>query len=143
VSASFFVVLLPSSASTAEKNLNQESDLSGWMPFSQEILENSLREGRSVFVDGTAAWCATCQINELAVLDRPDVRTLLDGLRIVRLRADYTRPSAAIRSWLASVNRAGLPVYVLYRPNRPPYLFPELLTDGNFTKLIPSLVETR
>ena len=92
-------------------------------------------------VDATAAWCATCQVNEWTVLNRPDVQAILDRLGIVLLRADYTRPDPAILRWLASVNRAGLPVYALYRPGRLPYLFPELLTDGNFTKALPGLLD--
>jgi len=109
---------------------------SGWQDFSPTALAQALAAGRPVLVDATAAWCATCQVNELAVLDRADVTALFDRLGLVRLRADYTRPDPVIRAWLASVNRAGLPVYALYRPGRDPYLFPELLTDDNFTRVL-------
>ncbi len=64
----------------------------GWQPFSQAALDESLASGRPVFVDGTAAWCATCQVNEAAVLNRADVRALFDRLNVVSLQADYTRP---------------------------------------------------
>ena len=40
----------------------------GWLPFSQEEVERTLAEGRPVFVDFTAAWCLTCQVNERVVL---------------------------------------------------------------------------
>jgi thiol:disulfide interchange protein DsbD len=106
----------------------------GWRAFSQQALDEALASGKSVLVDATAAWCATCQVNELAVLHRPDVKALFDQLGLVLLRADYTRPDPAIRDWLKSVNRAGLPVYALYRPGTAVFLFPELLTDENFTK---------
>lgn len=112
----------------------------GWTAFSPEALERTLAEGKPVLVDATAAWCATCQVNELAVLNRPDVRALMEDLGLVLLRADYTLPDPTIHRWLASVDRAGLPVYALYRPGRPVYLFPELLTDGNFTSQLAALV---
>jgi thiol:disulfide interchange protein DsbD len=114
----------------------------GWEPFSAAALEKDLASGRPVLVDATAAWCATCQVNELAVLDRPDVQALLERQGIVRIRADYTRPDSAIQRWLTSVGRAGLPVYVLYRPGQPPYFFPELLTDDTFTRVIEDLAKS-
>jgi len=102
----------------------------GWMPYTSGIIEQSLAEGKTVFVDATAAWCATCQVNELAVLDRPETAASFDQWGVVRVRADYTRPDPAIRDWLASVGRAGLPVYALYQPGTPVHLFPELLGPG-------------
>jgi len=104
----------------------------GWTEYSPQALESALAQGRTVFVDGTAAWCATCQVNEWTVLDTPEVQAAFERLGIVRLRADYTRPNPEVRAWLASVNRAGLPVYGLYRPGLPVVLFPELLTKGEF-----------
>jgi len=115
------------------------SPTNGWQSFSFQALNQAREAGRPVLVDATAAWCATCQVNELAVLDRPDVTALLERQGVVRLRADYTRPDPAIRDWLTGVNRAGLPVYALYRPGRPVYLFPELLTDDNFTRVFENL----
>jgi thiol:disulfide interchange protein DsbD len=102
----------------------------GWVPYTPQAIQNALSQGQSVFVDATAAWCATCQVNEVTVLDRPDVTALFDQLGIVRIRADYTRPDPAIRDWLTSVDRAGLPVYALYRPGQPVYLFGELVGPG-------------
>ena len=112
-----------------------------WQSFSPGVLTEARATGRPVLVDATAAWCATCQVNELAVLDRPDVGQLFDKLKVIRIRADYTRPDPAIHGWLTSVGRAGLPVYALYVPGKPVYLFPELLTDGNFTSALPALVQ--
>jgi thiol:disulfide interchange protein DsbD len=109
---------------------SQTAVKAGWLPFAPGLVEQSLGEGKPVFVDATAAWCATCQVNEAAVLDRPETTAMFDRFGIVRVRADYTRPDPAIRDWLASVNRAGLPVYALYRPGKPVYLFGELLGPG-------------
>jgi len=135
LAGSIFVVQSPT---TQHNSVVKSSE--GWRPFSKNALEQALSEGKPVLVDATAAWCATCQVNELAVLGRPEVRQRMDQWGIVRLRADYTRPDPAIQTWLASVNRAGLPVDALYRPGKPPYLFPELLTDANFTALLPGLL---
>jgi thiol:disulfide interchange protein len=117
-----------------------EARLPGWVAFSTQALAEARAQGKAVFVDATADWCATCQVNEAAVLLRPDVAELFERRGIVRMRADDTRPNLDIEGWLAAVGRAGLPVYALYGPGRdsgsPPELFPELLTDDNFTRVI-------
>jgi len=136
---SFLLIWMPE-ATDSPPRLGQPLE-AGWRPFSALAVQTAVAEGHPVLVDATAAWCATCQINELAVLGRADVRAQLDRLGVVRLRADYTVPDPSIRSWLASVHRAGLPVYALYRPGLEPYLFPELLTDDNFTRALPRLLD--
>jgi thiol:disulfide interchange protein DsbD len=105
-------------------------------------LRKALDEGRPVFVDGTAAWCATCQVNEWNVLGKKDVLAAMERRGVVLLRADFTRPSPVVEAWLISVARAGLPAYALYVPGRAPYLFPELLLQAPFleqlNRLLPS-----
>ena len=128
-----FATGLASSAPTAVP-----APKAGWTEYSPQALESALAQGRPVFVDATAAWCATCQVNEWAVLDTPEAGAAFERLGVVRLRADYTRPNPEVRAWLASVNRAGLPVYALYTPGRPVYLFPELLTKGDFLRALES-----
>jgi len=118
---------------------NRTRSAEGWQSFSPSTLAEALADNRPVLIDATAAWCATCQVNELAVLGKADVKALFQRLDLVLLRADYTRPDPVIREWLKSVNRGGLPVYALYRPGYPLYLFPELLTDDNFTRVLESL----
>jgi len=112
----------------------------GWVPYSTEALARLTAEGTPVFVDGTAAWCATCQVNEWGVLGRADVRRLFGDRGVVLMRADDTRPNPEVEDWVAAVGRAGLPVYALYRPGRPVVLFPELLTDANFVDRLPALL---
>jgi len=123
-------------ALTALVAIPTRSDLPpGWRAFSPRVLSQALAEGRTVFVDGTAAWCATCQVNEVAVLNRPEVAAAFEARGILRLRADDTVPNPEVEAWLASLGRAGLPVYALYRPGKPVYLFPELLT-GDFSSIM-------
>jgi thiol:disulfide interchange protein DsbD len=81
-----------------------------------------------VFVDFTAAWCVTCQVNKRLVLARDDVVAAFRARGVELVRADWTRRDDEISRALAALGRNGVPVYVLYRPGRAPVLLPELLT---------------
>jgi thiol:disulfide interchange protein len=102
-----------------------------WQPWSVSVQQAARSKGQPVFVDFTAAWCITCQVNKSAVLNQPDMLALFKNKNVLLLRADWTRPDAAIATELSNLGRSGLPVYALYLPgNQPPLLLPELLTTS-------------
>jgi thiol:disulfide interchange protein len=103
---------------------------SGWEPYSRAAIEQYRAQGRPVFVDFTARWCLSCQVNERAVLDQGDVRRRLHGSGIVLVRADWTKRDEAIASALNELGRDGVPTYVLYLPGQPAMVLPEVLTPG-------------
>ncbi|MGE5089214.1 MAG: protein-disulfide reductase DsbD family protein [Candidatus Levyibacteriota bacterium] len=98
-----------------------------WLPYSEAQVAKLTGEGRTVFVDFTAAWCVTCQVNERFVLHRPEVREEFKRRGVVLMRADWTRRDPEITRSLAALGRSGVPVYALYRQGRPPQLLPEIL----------------
>ena len=101
-----------------------------WAPFSPELVAKYRAEGRPVFVDFTASWCLSCQVNERVVLNRDDVRNRLKTSGVALVRADWTRHDETIAQTLASLGRDGVPTYALYPadPQAPPVLLPEVLT---------------
>jgi thiol:disulfide interchange protein DsbD len=100
-----------------------------WLPWSEQAVRAALAEGTSVFVDFTAAWCVTCQVNKRLVLDSQPIAQRFAALGVQRLRADWTRRDPAITAALTSLQRSGVPVYALYEPQRAaPTLLPEVLT---------------
>jgi thiol:disulfide interchange protein DsbD len=101
---------------------------SDWEKFSAERLQQVERQGGTAFVDYTAAWCVTCQVNKQAVLEREDVRQAFRDSGMALLRADWTRRDEEITRALAELGRKGVPVYAIYRPGREPELLPEILT---------------
>ena len=56
--------------------------------------------GRPVFVDFTAAWCVTCQVNKHTTLNRDDIRAAFAERSVALLRADWTRRDPAITAAL-------------------------------------------
>jgi len=98
-----------------------------WQPWSLERMQAALDAGHPVFVDFTAAWCVTCQVNEKTTLARTDVLALLDAAGVQTFRADWTRRDPVIAAQLQRLGRSGVPVYLLQAPGKPPAVLNELI----------------
>ncbi len=104
---------------------------SGWQPWSQEAVSRSLAAGQPVFVDFTASWCLSCQVNERVALNQPQVMQAFQARNVVLMKADWTRHDEAISQALTALGRSGVPAYALYVPGEnSPRLLPEVLTPG-------------
>src|SRR5881394_2558365 len=114
------------------KIASADSQIRGdWQLFTPERLQTELEQGRTVFVDFTAAWCLTCKFNEASVLEAQDVREAFQRHAIVKLKADWTNGDPVITKLLQQFGRPGVPLYVLYpAKNEEPIVFPEVLTKS-------------
>jgi thiol:disulfide interchange protein DsbD len=88
--------------------------------------------GVPVFVNVTAAWCITCLVNERVVLRAPAVTEKLARQGVVTLKADWTNKAPEIARMLASYERNGVPLYLLYPRSKSaagPAVLPQILTE--------------
>lgn len=90
-----------------------------WIPFTEKSLKKYIEEGRTIFIDFTADWCAVCIANEAAVLETAPIRKMVDELAIVTLKADMTHESEETTSWLKKFGGASIPHYVVLSANDP------------------------
>jgi thiol:disulfide interchange protein DsbD len=105
-----------------------------WQDWSPEKVAELHAEGRPVFIDFTAQWCATCQVNKkIAYTD--EVIAMMNERGIIALRADKTRPNPAIDARLEELGRTAIPVNVLHLPGEEPIITPEVLRPGYLLEL--------
>ena len=109
-----------------------------WKPWTPEALAAARATGHPVFVDYTAAWCLSCQVNEKVVLRSADVVEQLTSNHVELLKADWTNYDPGITAALSAVARSGVPTYVIYPPGDKsnPDVLPELLTKDIVLKAI-------
>ncbi|MFQ5955126.1 MAG: protein-disulfide reductase DsbD family protein [Kiloniellales bacterium] len=119
--------LLPASAARDQPAAVE----SHWRPFDLAAIPGLVGDGRIVFVDVTADWCITCQVNKSLVLDRGAVADWLKSDGVIAMRADWTRPDPRIARYLEGFGRYGIPFNAVYGPGAPGGLaLPEILSVG-------------
>ena len=130
-------------ASSTQNSSGSPAARSAWQPWSADAVQNALSAGHPVFVDFTASWCLSCQVNERVALSQPEVQQAFAAANVVLFRADWTREDAAITEELAALGRSGVPVYALYSPgDNNPQLLPQVLTPGIVLDALAKLPKT-
>ncbi len=127
--------LLPASAARDEPAVAAAA--TPWRPFDLAAIPGLVRDGRIVFVDVTADWCITCQVNKSLVLGRGAVADWLRRDGVIAMRADWTRPDPTIAGYLEGFGRYGIPFNAVYGPGAPDGLtLPEILSTGAVTAAV-------
>ncbi len=109
----------------------QSDAMPGQAAWSAGRLARLRAAGQPVFVDITAAWCITCQVNRRIALDPARVRAAFAARGVAYLRGDWTRQDPAITAYLRAHGRDGVPLYVFYPPGAARgRVLPQLLTPG-------------
>lgn len=109
---------------------------SNWEAFDPKRVEASRLAGDAVFIDFTAAWCITCQVNKRRVLDTQDIELLFAKHAVKLFRADWTNRDPVITQALAEYGRNSLPLYVFYPAGeKNPQLLPEILSKSMIEQL--------
>jgi len=130
------LVLLAAGAWVAWPRAQQPEDIV-WEKWSPAEVAKLHDEGRIVYVDFTARWCATCQANKKLVFHSADVLRTFHDKHIATLRGDWTNQDPAITAELAKYHRSAVPFNQVWVPGRSdPIILSELLRPGDVLKAV-------
>ncbi len=117
--------------------IEETTNTQNWEVFSNQKLSDFLEGDNPVFINMTAAWCITCQVNDRIALKPKSTRKLFDDMNITYLKGDWTNKDAEITTYLNQYDRQGVPLYVYYGARDPDtrqrpeaVVLPQLLTVG-------------
>lgn len=99
------------------------------VPYSKEKLDELRASGKPVFVDATAAWCITCQLNGRVIHSGPVMEAFANNT-VTLMIADWTRRNDEISEFLKSFGYQGVPLYVFFPAEGNPVVLPQLLTES-------------
>jgi len=91
------------------------SNNSLWKTWNLETIPNAIEKGEVIFVDFTAKWCLTCQVNKKAILHTQSFNDFAAKNNITLYQADWTRKNPDITNFLAEQNLVGIPAYFLIK----------------------------
>lgn len=101
------------------------------MAWTPQALAAQRGHGKPIFVNFTASWCITCQVNDRAALSTRAVKAALAQTGTIYMIADSTKYNPDIDQAINAFGRGGLPVYVVYPADGgAPVLLPQLLSPG-------------
>lgn len=86
-----------------------------WQEWTPEAMAQAFKEGKPVYVDFTATWCATCQTNK-KVAYTEEVLEKFKQYDVVLMKADKTNPNPDIDKEMKRLGRSQVPTNVLYVP---------------------------
>lgn len=107
-----------------------------WEVWSPEKVSQLVSSKTAVYIDYTAKWCLTCQVNKRVYKDEA-LKKLIADKKVVLLKADWTNEDERITKALADLGKAAVPVNVLYVPGeKEPVVLPELLSVDNVSEAL-------
>ena len=87
--------------------------------------------GKAIFVNFTASWCITCQVNDRTSLSTQAVKQAISRTGTVYMVADSTKFNADIDDAMNAFGQGGLPLYVVYPADgSAPKVLPQVLTPS-------------
>jgi len=113
----------------------EKADLGGiaWVDYDEARLNELQAQGKTVLVDFSAKWCASCLVNLSVAIDTRPTAALVEELDAVAMYADWTDYNPEIKAKLAELNSNSIPLLAIYPGNNPkqPILLRDLVSQRN------------
>ncbi|MGL4726634.1 MAG: protein-disulfide reductase DsbD family protein [Scandinavium sp.] len=118
-------VMKPAANADIVQNAQQVAPIK-WTP--QTVAEQR-GHGKAIFVNFTASWCITCQVNDKTSLSTQSVKEAMAKTGTLYMVADSTKFNADVDDALSQFGQGGLPLYVVYPADgSAPKVLPQVLT---------------
>lgn len=118
-------------ANCASHETSEDVNGLAWRPWSAKAVEETVRSGKLVFVDFTAAFCTVCKVNKKIAINTPEVIERIKSLGAVTFQGDFSTSDDAIFNELKRHGRAGVPLNLIFSPGKPET---PIVLDPNLTK---------
>ena len=113
---------------TAESAVASQVAPVKWSP---QTVAEMRGHGKAIFVNFTASWCITCQVNDRTSLSTAAVKQALSRTGTIYMVADSTKFNADIDDAMTAFGQGGLPLYVVYPADgSEPKVLPQVLTPS-------------
>lgn len=120
-------VMKKGEALTARQNTENVTPVK-WSPQNVDAMRG---HGKAIFVNFTASWCITCQVNDRTSLSTQAVKQAMARTGTVYMVADLTSFNADIDDAMNRFGQGGLPLYVVYPADgSAPKVLPQVLTPS-------------
>lgn len=101
-----------------------------WRHWNAEEVAETVRSGKMVFVDFTAAYCTNCKVNKKVAINTETFQNKMKEYGVVPFKGDNTTVDPEITAMLRKYNRPGVPLNLIYPAGKPdtPILLNTLMT---------------
>ena len=96
-----------------DSNYGQED----WKKFEEKLILEDINNNNLVFVDITADWCITCQVNKITTLENKKVSSFFKKNNVILYRGDWTNKNSDILEYISKNDRFGIPFNIFYGPS--------------------------
>lgn len=128
-----YVWLPPTTVANTHGTSGTVGTFANEVAWSVEEVERQHAEGKPIFAYFTADWCISCKANERVALKSKRVQRYFEENEFAVLVGDWTSKSADIKRELEKHDRAGVPLYLYYKPGgniNKPAILPAILTPN-------------
>lgn len=84
-----------------------------WRPWSEKKVAELLSQNKAFFIDATAKWCITCQVNKKLVFETKDFETMVREKQLITMRIDWTKKDEILFNWMQQHGAVSVPAYFL------------------------------
>ncbi|MDH4467934.1 MAG: cytochrome c biogenesis protein CcdA [Bacteriovoracaceae bacterium] len=103
---------------------------SNWIRFNNEA-EKELRTSQQLaFIDFTAKWCITCQVNKKLVMETHDFQEFAKSISMKTYRADWTNQDPWITEFLKSHGAVSVPAYFVIKGDQTIFIGETISING-------------